>query len=119
MSVDPKTVITDKETKAVSPGEDLDHGRRRSSLAERVRHSISVQSLDESTVEGQVFSMNDVDPVLDKKMRLVNEVRVSLPWHLTFDVLTGVRCRPLTRSVGQTCISSCSSSMALDMLRIP
>ncbi|KAH0832767.1 hypothetical protein FOPE_01468 [Fonsecaea pedrosoi] len=44
------------------------------SLSERVRHSISVQSLDENTVEGQIFSMNDVDPALDKKMRLVNDV---------------------------------------------
>jgi hypothetical protein len=79
MSEDPKMVFTDKETKAVSPGDSLDHERRHSSLAERVRHSISVQSLDESTVEGQVFSMNDVDPVLDRKMRLVNEVRAQMP----------------------------------------
>jgi hypothetical protein len=43
-------------------------------FGQRVRNSISVQSIDENTVEGQIFSMNDVDPVLDKKMRLVNDV---------------------------------------------
>jgi len=43
-------------------------------LGERVRHSISVQSMDENTKEGQIFSMNDIDPALDAKMRLVNNV---------------------------------------------
>ena len=50
------------------------------SFSARVRNSISVQSLDASTVEGQIFSMNDVDPALDKKMRLVNDVGPE-PWH--------------------------------------
>lgn len=45
-------------------------------FGERVRHSISVQSMDENTKEGQIFSMNDVDPALDAKMRLVNNVSV-------------------------------------------
>lgn len=43
-------------------------------LADRV-HRLSVTSIDPSTKEGQMYSMNDVDPVLDMKMRLVNEVR--------------------------------------------
>jgi hypothetical protein len=43
-------------------------------FGQRVRNSISVQSIDDNTVEGQIFSMNDIDPALDKKMRLVNDV---------------------------------------------
>jgi hypothetical protein len=46
-------------------------------FGERVRHSISAQSIDENTKEGQIFSMNDVDPALDAKMRLVNNVSVA------------------------------------------
>ena len=48
--------------------------RRGSNLGEKVRTSISVQHSNEGVIEGQVFSMNDVDPVLDQKMRLVNRV---------------------------------------------
>ena len=33
-----------------------------------------MQHIPEDAIEGQIFSMNDCDPVLDKKMRLVNEV---------------------------------------------
>jgi hypothetical protein len=51
-------------------------GRRGSTIGEKVRTSVSVQHTNEGVIEGQVFSMNDVDPVLDTKMRLVN--RVSL-----------------------------------------
>ena len=64
-----------------SNGDSKDHGVRRDSkdpqhhtFRDRVRNSISVQSIDATTVEGQIFSMNDVDPALDKKMRLVNNV---------------------------------------------
>lgn len=46
--------------------------RRRSSV--KLRGSIAVQHIPEGAIEGQIFSMNDCDPVLDKKMRLVNEV---------------------------------------------
>lgn len=49
-------------------------GRRGSTLGEKVRGSISVQHAQEGAVEGQIFSMNDVDPALDAKMRLVNQV---------------------------------------------
>ncbi len=55
-----------------------DAGRRRSSVGEFVRHSIAVEKVDEQSIEGQMFSMNDVDPVLDMKMRLVNDVRCGL-----------------------------------------
>jgi hypothetical protein len=32
-------------------------------------------SIGMGTVDSQIFSMNDIDPVLDAKMRLVNQVR--------------------------------------------
>ena len=50
---------------------------RRSSVNNKFRGSISVQHAPEGAIEGQIFSMNDCDPVLDKKMRLVNEVNDS------------------------------------------
>ena len=49
--------------------------RRGSTAGEKFRSSISVQHAPEDAVEGQIFSMNDVDPVLDMKMRLVNQVQ--------------------------------------------
>lgn len=51
-------------------------------MAQRFRHSISGE--DKSSIEGQLFSMNDIDPALDAKMRLVNNVcafRVHLRAH--------------------------------------
>ena len=53
---------------------DTSDGYHPHSFSDRVRNSISVQSLDANTVEGQIYSMNDIDPALDKKMRLVNNV---------------------------------------------
>ncbi|KAK4938606.1 Filamentous Growth Regulator [Elasticomyces elasticus] len=89
MSEDPKMVMTDKE---VSTGAVPKHDQHHGGLAERVRHSISAQSVDESTVEGQVFSMNAVDPALDKKMRLVNEAIDEIGWtamHMKLFFLNG------------------------------
>lgn len=37
------------------------------------RHSAS-SSFEMGTVEDQIFSMSEIDPVLDAKMRLVNKV---------------------------------------------
>ena len=68
MAEQSKNIITDEEVKHEHHGH---HG-----FAERVRHSISVQSIDENTKEGQIFSMTDVDPALDAKMRLVNHVDI-------------------------------------------
>lgn len=51
-----------------------DSHERRGSLGEKVRGSISIGGAEERAIEGQVFSMNDVDPALDAKMRLVNQV---------------------------------------------
>ena len=48
---------------------------RRGSVTGRLRGSLSVQHVPEDKIiEGQVFSMNAVDPVLDAKMRILNEV---------------------------------------------
>jgi hypothetical protein len=43
-------------------------------LAYRIRQGVSGQDVDD-VQEGQVFSMSDIDPALDAKMRLVNQVR--------------------------------------------
>lgn len=42
-------------------------------LAKRIRHSFSATG-DEAAIEGQLFSMSAVDPALDAKMKLVNDV---------------------------------------------
>ena len=62
--------VESKQIIDAEAGKEVHHG----GFAERVRHSISVQSIDGNTKEGQIFSMNDVDPALDAKMRLVNNV---------------------------------------------
>ncbi|OAP63713.1 hypothetical protein AYL99_02940 [Fonsecaea erecta] len=85
---------TDYPTKEVveTKADAKDDHPRHHSLSERVRHSISVQPLDENTVEGQIFSMNDIDPVLDKKMRLVNDAIDEIGWtnmHLKLFFLNG------------------------------
>lgn len=37
-------------------------------------HPVDSSSIEIGTVEDQVFSLYEIDPVLDAKMRLVNEV---------------------------------------------
>ena len=64
-----------------------DGGHRRSSVAQRTLNQLALHRIedDDSTKEGQLYSMNDVDPAMDAKMRLVNEVTISaprcLPWN--------------------------------------
>lgn len=65
--------IGDVENHGIDSHQDKDE-RRASTRGEKIRSSISVQHTPEDAVEGQIFSMNDVDPVLDHKMRLVNQV---------------------------------------------
>lgn len=66
----------EEKTITVTQGHDVEKGdekhgeRRRSSIADAL-------GSDLNAVEGQLFSMNDVDPALDKKMRLVNNVSYS------------------------------------------
>jgi hypothetical protein len=55
------------------PGYAVPEGRR-GSVGRGIRGSLSVQQIQSDAIEGQVFSMNDVDPALDAKMRLVNQV---------------------------------------------
>ncbi|KIW65289.1 hypothetical protein PV04_07560 [Phialophora macrospora] len=85
-----EVVETQGDTKAHVDEKDAHHHHH--TFGERVRSSISVQSLDENTVEGQIFSMNDVDPVLDKKMRLVNNAIDEIGWtgmHMKLFFLNG------------------------------
>ena len=74
-----------KEIKDVSASPDIEkHGYdgvsntgadvRKGSITGKFRQSLSVQHIQEDSIEGQVFSMTDVDPVLDAKMRIVNDV---------------------------------------------
>lgn len=49
--------------------------QRKDSFAAKVQRQLSVTSLDDgSTKDGQLFSMVDVDPALDAKMHIVNNV---------------------------------------------
>lgn len=86
-----------------------DEKARRSSL----RNSFGgvVSGHDVNAIEGQIFSMNDIDPALDGKMRLVNNVsgRKSLLMSLG---ATAYQDRLSTKSVGQTFILKCSASTA-------
>lgn len=43
-------------------------------VASKIRNSVSGRGDDAASIEGQLFSMNDIDPALDAKMRLVNNV---------------------------------------------
>lgn len=59
----------------ISQDNDIDRhhdGRRKSSIM-NVLHGD-----DDSAIEGQLFSMNAIDPALDAKMRLVNQVSPAL-----------------------------------------
>lgn len=50
----------------------------------RTRSSFAaVNSGDEKAVEGQLYSLNDIDPALDAKMRLVNDVQELPPQRRT------------------------------------
>ena len=55
-----------------------DGTHRRSSVTQRTLNQLALHRIedDESTKEGQLYSMNDVDPAMDAKMRLVNEVTI-------------------------------------------
>jgi hypothetical protein len=56
--------------------DDGDPERKDSSFKSKALRQLSVTSLndDDSTKEGQLFSMVDVDPALDAKMHIVNNV---------------------------------------------
>ena len=58
--------------------------KRNESFAAKVHRQLSVTSLndDDSTKEGQLYSMVGIDPALDAKMHIVNNVYdpCSVPW---------------------------------------
>lgn len=93
MSEDPKKIVAgDAEAGNGYTGDIAKHEDDHHGLASRVRNSISVQSIDEDTKEGQIFSMNDIDPALDAKMRLVNNAIDEIGWtgmHLKLFFLNG------------------------------
>ena len=65
--VEKKDIVESKDQDVEYHGNEKAGGRRRSSLA-------AFTAGDVNAIEGQLFSMNDIDPALDKKMRLVNNV---------------------------------------------
>lgn len=40
----------------------------------------AINAGDDKAIEGQLYSMNDIDPALDAKMRLVNDVQGFLSY---------------------------------------
>ncbi|KAK5467856.1 Filamentous Growth Regulator [Exophiala xenobiotica] len=94
MSDDPKKIVAgDAEAGNGYTGDiAAKHEHDHHGLASRVRNSISVSSIDEDTKEGQIFSMHDIDPALDAKMRLVNNAIDEIGWtgmHLKLFFLNG------------------------------
>ena len=63
---------TDQKS-AFAVGHDLEkHGDN--TMAAQMARRLSASGVgDDSAIEGQIFSMSDIDPALDAKMRLVNE----------------------------------------------
>ncbi len=52
---------------------DYEKGRK-SSVSQKVARQLSVTADDGSTKDGQLYSMTDVDPALDAKMNIINDV---------------------------------------------
>jgi hypothetical protein len=77
---------------------------RKDSFKSRVQRQFSVTSLndDDSTTEGQLYSMVDVDPALDAKMHIINNV-----------------CRTLVASCKKTLVTDCVLDDRRDWLDEP
>lgn len=82
--------MKDVNEKQGPPAYDVEHHgdekRRKSSITNVLGGN------DERAIEGQLFSMNAVDPALDSKMRLVNQAINEIGWtnfHLKLFCLTG------------------------------
>ena len=65
---DGKEVVFSQDHDVERHSDEKHDGRRKSSIA-NVLHGG-----DTNAIEGQIFSMNSIDPALDAKMRLVNQV---------------------------------------------
>ena len=84
----------------------------------------SISQREEVSIRGEdVLSMQDLDPALNRKMHLVNNVgllsrcRARLTSPIT--VVADQKFRPLTRSDGPHIIRSCFSSTGLGEHRPP
>lgn len=67
-------------------------------------------SFEMGTEDDQIFSLREIDPVLDAKMRLINKVqRAPIQVYKNNPRLIHLLCRPWTKSGGQTCTLSCFS----------
>lgn len=70
--------IYDKDVEVSPPGYEVDRhvdekgARRKSSI------TAAFAAGDTDAIEGQLFSMNALDPALDAKLRLVNQVGLQL-----------------------------------------
>jgi len=58
-------------------GEDVENGRK-PSVSERALRTFSLSAAgDETATEGQMFSLVGIDPALDAKMHIVNNVNLG------------------------------------------
>lgn len=73
-------------------------GRRKSSIVDAL-------GADMNAIEGQIYSMNDVDPALDKKMRLVNNVGAFTAHSRALLILAGYKSNRLDQLSPQAILS--------------
>ncbi len=72
MAAGDKEVYMSRDRDVERHSDEKHDGRRKSSIAN------VLQGGDSNAIEGQLFSMNSVDPALDAKMRLVNHVSLAV-----------------------------------------
>jgi len=68
---DGKEIVLSHDHDVERHSDEKHDGRRKSSIANVLHGS------DTNAIEGQIFSMNSIDPALDAKMRLVNQVSAA------------------------------------------
>jgi hypothetical protein len=75
ISVTSSVTMSLSDDKVIHGDPEYGDEKRKDSFAAKVHRQLSVTSLDDgSTKDGQLFSMVDVDPALDAKMHIVNNV---------------------------------------------
>jgi hypothetical protein len=75
ISVTSSVTMSLSDDKVIHGDPEYGDKERKDSFAAKVHRQLSVTSLDDgSTKDGQLFSMVDVDPALDAKMHIVNNV---------------------------------------------
>ena len=60
------------------PNVDYEKGRS-TSITQKVARQLSVTADDGSTKDGQLYSMTNIDPALDAKMNIINDVCAGHP----------------------------------------